>query len=83
MEQPEQVRRLPGLPVRRLQQAVVLGCDAGRHPPIGGFDLLDMSDPEHAILNGVPIVHGGNAAEILAGPELMLRAGSVAALVVP
>ena len=35
---------------------------------IGGFDLLDMSDPEHAILNGVPNVHGGNAAEILASP---------------
>lgn len=35
---------------------------------IGGFDLIDLSDPEHAILNGVPNVHGGNAAEILAAP---------------
>lgn len=35
---------------------------------IGGFDLIDLSDPEHAILNGVPNSHGGNAAEILAAP---------------
>ena len=35
---------------------------------IGGFDLLDVSDLEHAMLNGVPNVHGGTAAEILATP---------------
>jgi hypothetical protein len=35
---------------------------------IGGFDLIDLSDPEHAILNGVPSKYGGNAAEILATP---------------
>lgn len=28
---------------------------------IGGFDLIDLGDPEHAILNGVPNVHAGNA----------------------
>lgn len=33
---------------------------------IGGFDLIDLGDREHAILNGVPNPHGGNANEILA-----------------
>ena len=32
----------------------------------GGFDLIDLGDPEHAILNGVPTTRGGNANEILA-----------------
>ena len=35
---------------------------------IGGFDLIDLGDREHAILNGVPNVHAGNANEILATP---------------
>lgn len=34
----------------------------------GGFDLIDLSDPDHAILNGVPNVHAGNANEILDTP---------------
>lgn len=53
---------------------------------IGGFDLIDLSDPEHAILNGVPNSHGGNAAEILATPVAggtqltMYAAGSMSAI---
>lgn len=53
---------------------------------IGGFDLIDLSDPEHAILNGVPNTHGGNAAEILATPVTggtqltMYAAGSMSAI---
>jgi Family of unknown function (DUF6454) len=35
---------------------------------IGGFDLIDLGNPEHPILNGVPTPHGGNANEILATP---------------
>lgn len=35
---------------------------------IGGFDLIDLADPEHPILNGLPSAFAGNAAEILATP---------------
>ncbi|WIX75492.1 DUF6454 family protein [Amycolatopsis carbonis] len=35
----------------------------------GGFDLIDLKDPDHAILNGYPTkIGGGNANEILATP---------------
>lgn len=36
---------------------------------IGGFDLIDLGNREHPILNGVPNPAGGNANEILATPQ--------------